>query len=309
MLRDIRADDPQVLAAAQVIAAAAPDVILLTGFDWDMDGRALKQFAETLSRSGHDMPHHFSARPNSGLPTGLDLNGDGRKGGAEDAQGFGQFSGQNGMALLSRLPLGQIKDYSDFLWRDLPGHLMPDTPDEVASIQRLSSTAHWDVQVMTPQGPLHLLAWAATPPVFDGPEDRNGRRNHDEAAFWLHNLPDAPFTLIGNVNLDLMDGDGRADALQKLLTHTQDPSPRGAYQPPQSGANAKHRGDPAFDTAEYDENRSGNLRVDYILPAQSLNVVDSAVIWPTPSDPLAQIVSAASNHKLIWVDVTLLLGD
>ena len=31
---------------------------------------------------------------------------------------------------------------------------------------------------------LHLLAHHPTPPVFDGPEDRNGRRNHDEAALW-----------------------------------------------------------------------------------------------------------------------------
>ncbi len=31
---------------------------------------------------------------------------------------------------------------------------------------------------------LHLLASHPTPPAFDGPEDRNGRRNHDEIRFW-----------------------------------------------------------------------------------------------------------------------------
>ncbi len=305
LLRDIRADDPQVLAAAQVIASAAPDVILLTGFDWDMEGRALAAFSQLLTKTGHPMPHSFSARPNSGMATGLDLNGDGRAGGADDAQGFGQFSGQNGMAVLSRLPLGAVTDHSALLWRDLPGNLMPETPPDVANVQRLSSTAHWDVPVITAQGPLHLLAWAATPPVFDGPEDRNGRRNHDEAAFWLHHLPAAPFALLGNVNLDLNDGDGRADALHRLLTHAQDPAPRGAFQPPQNGANATQSGDPALDTAEYDENRSGNLRVDYILPARALTVLDSAVVWPAPADPLAQTAATASNHRLVWVDVAL----
>ena len=46
LLRDIRtAKDPQVEAAAGVIAAAAPDVILLTGIDYDLDGVALAAFA------------------------------------------------------------------------------------------------------------------------------------------------------------------------------------------------------------------------------------------------------------------------
>ena len=57
-------------------------------------------------------------------------------------------------------------------------------PPDLAAVQRLATTGFWDVPVETPSGQLHLLAWHATPPVFDGPEDRNGRRNHDEAAFW-----------------------------------------------------------------------------------------------------------------------------
>ncbi len=81
LLRDIRREDPQVLAAAEVIAAAAPDVILLTGIHWDHDGLALAAFAQVLGQAGHPMPHNFAARPNSGMPTGLDLDGDGRTGG------------------------------------------------------------------------------------------------------------------------------------------------------------------------------------------------------------------------------------
>ncbi len=305
LLRDIGREDPQVLAAAQVIAAANPDVILLTGIDWDLDGRALEAFAGLLGRIGPKMPYRFTARPNSGMATELDLDGDGRPGQAGDAQGWGQFSGQNGMAVLSRLPLGKITDYSAMPWRDLPGHLMPQLAPEVADIQRMSSTAHWDVPVMTPDGALHLLAWSATPPVFDGPEDRNGRRNHDEAAFWLHHMPDAPFALIGNVNLDLIDGEGRSDALHALLKLAHDPEPRGTWQPPQTDANATHRGDPALDTAEFSADGPGNLRVDYILPAKGLTVLDSGVLWPAPGDPLSDAVATASNHRLVWVDLDL----
>ncbi|MCF3972672.1 endonuclease/exonuclease/phosphatase family protein [Paracoccus salsus] len=306
LLRDIGREDPQVLAAAQVIAAARPDVILLTGIDWDHDGRALESFSGTLRKAGLDLSHSFTSRPNSGMATGLDLNGDGRLGTADDAQGWGQFTGQNAMAVLSRLPLGAVTDHTGALWRDLPGTLMPpDTAPELAAIQRLSSTAHWDVPVETPDGTLHLLAWAATPPVFDGPEDRNGRRNHDEAAFWLGHLPDAPFVLIGNFNLDLIDGEGRPEALHALLGMAQDPEPRGAWQPPQAGANSRHKGDPALDTADFDDDGPGNLRVDYILPARALTVTAGGVIWPSPDDPLAPAVQAASDHRLVWVDLEL----
>lgn len=305
LLRDIRRSDPQVLAAARVIVANAPDVIVLTGIDWDHDGQALGAFEAVLEKLGHPMPHRFAARPNSGMPTRLDLDRDGRLGEADDAQGFGQFSGQNGMAVLSRLPLGPVTDYSALLWQSLPGHLMPPVLPEVAERWRLSSTAHWDVPVLTARGPLHLLAWSAAPPVFDGPEDRNGRRNHDEAAFWLHHLPAEPFVLAGHPNLDLVDGEGRPQAMAALRGRAQDPQPKGAFQPEQVAANASHRGDPALDTAVFDPAGPGNLRVDYLWPGKGLRVLGSGVLWPAPEDPLAAAVEAASNHRLVWVDLDL----
>lgn len=70
LLRDIEKGDPQVSAAAQVIAAAAPDVILLTGIDWDLDGRALSAFGTVLAKAGHQMQYRFTARPNRGIATG-----------------------------------------------------------------------------------------------------------------------------------------------------------------------------------------------------------------------------------------------
>ena len=299
LLRDIMADDPQVLAAAQVIAGIAPDAILLTGLDWDLDNRALTAFADLLAAQGHPMPHRHATQPNRGLPTGLDLDGDGRAGWPRDAQGYGAFTGQSGLAILSRLPIAGVTDHSATLWRDVPGNRMPDSPH--ADVQRLSSTAHWDVALTTPAGPLHLLALAATPPAF---EDRNPARNHDEVTFWLSHLPDAPFAILGNLNVDPRDGDGDPATLAALADVTQDPQPRGAWQPPQTGPNAAHRGDPALDTAEYDR-APGNLRLDYVLPATGLRVLDAGVLWPAPDDPLAESVALASHRKLVWVDLDL----
>ena len=309
LLRDITSgEDAQVAAAAQVIAAARPDVLLLTGIDWDHDGRALAALADLLRAQGLDLPHRFAGRPNSGMATGLDLDGDGRTGTADDAQGFGLFTGQEGMAVLSRLPLGPVTDHSAVLWRDVPGTLMPeDTPPEVAAAQRLSSTAHWDVPVRLGATTLHLLAWSATPPVFDDERDRNGRRNHDEAVFWLSHLPEAePFVLIGNSNLDPEDGEGRREAMARLAEVTDDPRPRGAWQPPQDGANAAQRGDPALDTADWpDADGPGNMRVDVILPKKGLRVTGAGVLWPAPDDPLAEAVATASRHRLVWLDLDL----
>lgn len=307
LLRDIESGkDKQVAAVVQVIRAAGPDVILLTGFDWDHDMRALTAFAAALADAGADYPHLYAARPNSGLATGIDLDGDGRKGTGDDAQGFGMFMGEGGMALLSRHPVDLVEDHTDFLWRDLPGHIMPPLPADAVEVQRLSSTAHWHLTVTAHGQPLHLLAYAATPPVFDGPEDRNGRRNHDETVFWLDRLPDAPFVVLGDTNLDPQDSEGRHQAMEALFTRVQDPRPasEGGRLAPQDGANATHKGDPALDTAVWPAaDGPGSLRVDYVLPSADLTVLDSGVFWPAPGDAMSDTVATASRHRLVWVDI------
>lgn len=294
LLRDIEARDPQVMAAAAVIAAAAPDAILLTGFDWDLDGRALAAFQQVLAEAGHALPHSVALQPNSGVATGLDLDGDGRLGGPRDAQGYGRFTGQSGMALLSRLPLGAVEDHSAFFWTDLPGSRMPPGG---APVQRLSSTAHWQVTLDTADGPLQLLAMSATPPAF---EPRNIARNHDELAFWLGRLPAARFAVIGNLNVDPEDGDGDPAALRRLLEEVQDPRPRSTRIP--GPEDAGHKGDPLLDTATYAP-PAGNLRLDYILPSPDLGVADAGIIWPAPDDPLAEAVETASRRHLVWLDL------
>ncbi|MCB2092948.1 MAG: endonuclease/exonuclease/phosphatase family protein [Rhodobacteraceae bacterium] len=324
LLRDILSGtDAQTIAVVDVISRIAPDILLLNGFDYDLNMVALQALAGALERRGNPYPHLFARRPNTGLATGLDLDGDGRAGGPGDAQGFGRFAGEGGMAVLSRLPIDQAaaQDYSEFLWKDLPESLIDGArlSSGALAAQRLSTTAHWTVPVALPNGGrLTLLAYHASPPVFDGPEDRNGRRSHDETAFWLHLLdgdlawpaPRAPFVILGDANLDPVDGDGRHAAMISLLAdpRLQDPAPRSrgaAEAARQGGVNALNGGDPALDTVDWPEDPGpGNLRVDYVLPSADLTVLDAGVWWPEEV-ALAVAAAKASRHKLVWVDIDL----
>ncbi len=311
MLRDILAGDDQVAALVQVIAHVSPDVLLLLRFDYDHGQAALSAFAEKLTAAGMAYPHRFALRPNTGMATGLDMDGDGRLGTPDDAQGFGRFAGAGGMAILSRLPIDSeaARDFSGFLWRDLPGALLPEVPADALAVQRLSSTGHWDVPVTLPDGTrLHLLAFHGSTPAF-GRGERNLRRNHDEVRFWQHYLdgalpmapPDAPLVLLGSANLDPQAGDGIGQAMADLLAHPrlQDPgqtSPGAAAAPPS-------RADPAQATADWE--RPGRLRAVYVLPSYDLTATGSGVFWPAPDDPLAEVAATASSHRLVWVDIAL----
>ena len=287
----------------EVILHSAPDVLVVAGIDWDLEGHTVTAFADFIG----DYPHRFTARPNRGIDSGFDLDGDGRLGEAEDAHGFAEFPGQDGMAVLSRVPIGEVREFTELRWADLPGALLEKDPPS----RRLSTTVHWDVQVR-PDGaaPVSLLVWHATPPVFDGPEDRNGRRNHDEAALWLAYLdgvfgvPPERFVLAGMTNLDPVDGDGRPGALNRLLSdaRVQDAAPRS--EGGMAAADAAHLGDPGLDTVDWPDG-PGSLRVDYVLPSSSLEVVGSGVLWPVDGS-LRGDVERASRHRLVWVDLHLL---
>ncbi|PZX10815.1 endonuclease/exonuclease/phosphatase family protein [Celeribacter halophilus] len=308
LLRDIlKGDDPQIRAAQDHIRVVSPDILLLTGFDTDFDGHGLRAFAQDL-----DYPAIFTHPGNSGRPTGRDLDKDGRFGEPEDAQSYGEFTGQGGMALLSRLPIAaqEVRDFSEMLWRDLPEAALPEGyfDDDDLEILRLSSHAHWDVPVMWNGAPLHLFSYTATSPVFDGEEDRNGRRNADETRFWLHYLdgglplssPEGDFVILGDSNLDPYDGDGRREVMHALLSdpRIQDPQPRAQRGPV---ANPGHLGDPALDTADWDDPQPGNLRVDYVLPSSGLEVLDAGVAWVDAANE-----KNTFRHGLVWVDLARL---
>ncbi len=311
LLRDILRGDDQVAALVQVIAEVAPDVLLLLRFDYDHGQAALSAFADLVAAGGVVYPHRFALRPNAGMATALDMDGDGRLGTPDDAQGYAPYAGAGGMAILSRLPIdaSATRDFSRFLWRDLPGALLPDAPAEALAIQRLPSVGHWDVPVILPGGGrLHLLTFHASTPAF-GRGDRNLRRNHDEVRFWQRYLdgaltvppPDGPLVLLGSANLDPQAGDGIGQAMAELLAHSrlQDPAPTSQG----AAAASASRADPAQATVDWD--RPGRLRAVYVLPSDDLTVTGSGVFWPAPGDPLADVAEKASRHRLVWVDLAL----
>lgn len=326
---------PQAAAAVAVIRAARPDVLLLTGIDHDREGRALGALRALLAAGpgGMDYPFVFDAPVNAGVPSELDLDDDGKVRGRGDAFGWGRFPGNGGMALLSRLPVdaAAARTFAAFRWRDLPGADLPARPDGSAfpdaarqAALRLSSRSHWDVPLVLPDGGrLHLLVASPTPPLFDGLEAFNQRRNQDEIRFWAAYLDgaavaddqgrtaaasDAPLVLVGNLNLDPRDGAGRHAAIAALLAHPRlrDPRPEspGAAAAGRLGANGAHDGDPALDTADWrDEDGPGNLRTDYVLPSADLAIAGAGVWWPDPASAEAAVAIAASDHRLVWVDL------
>ncbi|WP_236637884.1 endonuclease/exonuclease/phosphatase family protein [Mangrovicoccus ximenensis] len=228
LLRDILRGDPAAEAVAAVVAQVSPDILLLTRFDYDLGLAALGAFNDLFGEARY--PHLFALRPNTGRATGLDLDRNGRTGEPEDAQSYGDFAGQNGMALLSRHPVGAARDFTGFLWRDLPDAGLPMAGGdpfwgaEVLDVLRLPTTGHWDVPVEIGGQVLHVLAFHASPPVFDGPEDRNGLRAADELRFWQLHLggafgppPGPHVALLGTANIDPGKGDGRQEAMRALL--------------------------------------------------------------------------------------------
>ena len=251
-----------------------------------------------------------------------------------------------------------VRTFQTFLWKDMPGALLPFVPAtgepwysaaELA-VFRLSSKSHWDVPVLIGGKRVHFLTAHPTPPVFDDPPifppgvDFNGRRNHDEIRFWADYVmpgrggyiyddagregglkPGEPFVIAGDYNSDPLDGDSIPGSAQQLLEHPLvntkvTPESAGAVEASQlqGRANLTHRGDPRFDTADFNDAAPGNLRVDYVLPSKSLRILDAGVFWPLQSDPLFRLTGVfnfalwgpvggfpTSDHRAVWVDVSV----
>lgn len=316
LLRDIlKGEDPQVGAVSEVINRTNPDVLALQGMDYDFGLEALTAFNNQLS-----IPYRyvFALPTNRGLRTGVDADDDGRKGDAPDAQGFGRFYGQGALALLSRHPLETdlVQDFTELLWIDLPNPELPRHPDgtvfpsdEVIQLQRASSSGHWIVPIrISDDLVLSVMTFHASPPVFDGPEDRNGLRNAAEISLWssvldgsLGTAPTGPFVIAGSATLDPYDSDGRNWVIQDLTNdpRLQDPKPEstGAAEAEDQG----HRGANALDTVDWEG--VGRLRVDYVLPSADLTVVSAGTFWPAQGEEGYIATSRASRHRLVWVDV------
>lgn len=359
-------DDTQAQNVAEVIQRTRPEILLINEFDFYEDGVAVDLFQEnylSVSQGGADpieYPHRMAFPSNTGILSGFDLNQNGVTATpadlgtfvyADDSWGFGQFPGQFAFAVFSMYPIvdDEVRTFQDFLWRDMPGALLPTDPntgdsfysEEILAEFPLSSKNHADVPIDIEGTTVHFLVSHPTPPVFDGLEDRNGTRNHDEIRFWADYVgpgqrrgsyiyddagtagglqPGSLFVIAGDQNSDPFDGDSIPGSAQLLIEHplvnakVTPSSPGGVDRSAAQPGNETHVGDPANDTADFSEPPfgPGNLRADYVLPNKPLQIRDAGVFWPADDDPLSRLTGTGifgdpvptSDHRLVWVDVT-----
>lgn len=351
-------DNAQAQVIAEIIQRTRPDVLLINELDYDDQGGSYDSLAAQLFQDNYlsvsqngaepiEYDFRFVAPSNTGIPSGRDLDKNGSVGGPNDAFGFGFFPGQFGMAVYSMFPIdyANVRTFQLFLWKDMPGAMLPIDPATGESwydegdldVFRLSSKNHWDVPILIDGKTVHFLTSHPTPPVFDGPEDRNGTRNNDEIRFWADYIipsrsryiyddlgqtggltPGDPFVIAGDQNSDPFDGDSVPGSIDQLLEHplvNTNVTPYSEGGPEQADLqdqnNDDHIGDPAFDTADFAEasfGGPGNLRADYVLPRKQLQITDAGVFWPTTDDPLFRLTGpgfpvVSSDHRLVWVDV------
>ncbi len=240
-------DDEALKKVAAVIQSVRPDVLLLNEFDWyELDSSVLfiKNYLDKPQFGNEPISYTaaLSGAVNTGSDSGLDLNSNGVSGEPEDAWGYGTFPGQYGMMVLSRFPLQLERSFRFFKWSDMPDALKPSNPDgssyypdAIWKALRLSSKNHWDISVNVNDQTFHFLVSHPTPPVFDGPEDRNGMRNHDEIRLWADYLdprrssyiyddagakgglaPGDRFVIAGDLNADPVDGDSSSKAIRTV---------------------------------------------------------------------------------------------
>jgi hypothetical protein len=234
------------------------------------------------------------------------------------------------MMLLSRYPIDSdnVRTFQNFKWKDMPNALRPVVPtnnvyfynDEVWAQFPLSSKSHWDIPVNVNGTTVHILASHPTPPVFDGQEDRNGARNHDEVRFWVDYItpnagayiyddkgvsgglaPQSRFAIVGDLNASTTEGDSLKQAIFGLLSNS---SVNDNNVPLSLGGELHDRDNvlSRYHTAYW------GMRADYAVPSSfGLDVIDSGVFWPTKDQETYRLVkdrAASSDHRLVWSTVT-----
>ena len=331
-------EHPQIRNIAEIIQRVAPDIILLNEFDYYPNSipTAAALFVRNYlnkSQQGQqaiDYPYQFIAPVNTGVASPFDLDNNGEKtGNAGDAYGWGMYPGQYGMALLSRYPIdvAAVRTFQHFLWQDMPGALQitqPNsgepwfTPQEWAAV-RLSSKSHWDIPLTINGKKLHILAMHPTPPTFDGPEDRNGKRNHDEIRLMADYLsPERAdyiyddkgnkggfdgqrFVLAGDFNAADIGDKYRPGVIEQLTEH---PLVNSSVIPQSDGGSESAEQPYSSRFTAY-----WGARADYVLPSRKgLTVQGGGVFWPVKASPLYRLVKdrqSSSDHRLVWMDIVL----
>ncbi|MDX1478198.1 MAG: endonuclease/exonuclease/phosphatase family protein, partial [Saprospiraceae bacterium] len=300
----------QVQHVASIIQRVRPDVLALMEFDYDSTGQALELFRQRVLATGQlgaapvSYPFGYQVASNTGIISGVDLNGDGIIRLPEDAFGFGRHPGQYAFALLSKYPLipDEIRSFRKFRWQDMPAPRWPVRADgapyysaEAKAVFRISSKNHIDIPLRIGQRVVHVILAHPTPPVFDGPEDRNGLRNYDEIRLIRDYLiqadyltddqgrrgglaPGATFVVMGDLNADPYQGDSADGAIMQLLSLeiVNQAVALGSLIPASAGGAQMPRREGRNGVLAHNTSLSG-LRIDYVLPSANLPAVASGV--------------------------------
>ena len=174
----LESNHQQIKNIAEIIQRVNPDIILLNEFDnqqnnSDNQHATLKTFIKQYlnksqnGQSAIDFPYFYQGQVNTGVNSGYDLDGNGKKGILPgDGFGYGHFSGHFGMVLLSKYPIknDKIRTFQYFKWQDMPNALKPIDPltsqswfsqDAWQNI-RLSYKSHWDIPIRVNNKIIHI---------------------------------------------------------------------------------------------------------------------------------------------------------
>jgi hypothetical protein len=223
------------------------------------------------------------------------------------------------MALLidERLILDEaaIRTFMRYPWSYMQGGYMPTDADgkpwftsEEAKYVRLSSKTFVDAPVKLPNGAvIHLLCSHPTPPAFDGPEQRNKKRNHDEIRLIGEYIADAPFLVDDN---EREGGLGRFDSFIVLGDLNADPKKGSSFRDPifrHLGSNARvnfefvPQATRSVPGLEPSDTAAFKLRVDYVLPSRDLTVIKGEV-WRHPPEGGDDF---PSDHFPVYLDLSV----
>ncbi|WP_136689422.1 twin-arginine translocation signal domain-containing protein [Halorhabdus amylolytica] len=344
--------DEQPSAAAELIQEVRPDVLVVNELTNNMqEGKStsvenirafIDNYLREPQRSDLDpiaFPYTFQPPVNTGvLPEeDYDFNKDGSAGKRPgDAFGFGMYPGQYGLAVASQYPIveSEIRTFQEFLWADMPGNLMPLddgserlnkkdgiylTPEETDAF-RLPSKTHADVPIRVDGERVHVLTSHPTPPQYDGPNNFNGRWNHDEIRFWADYVANADYIYdddgnrggLEDDNYVLMGDQNGAVTTERILkpSHTFFHENDDFYTeelPTSPGGESldnpyatRIRGTRPGQSGEED---TVVAQLDYVLPSPQLSYEDGGVIWPEPGTDRIETVRSASDHRMVWADV------
>lgn len=312
---------------AETAQVNEPDVLVLTGISYDEDGRIAEILKDQYlasgqnGQAGQNYPHVFAAPSNSGIDSGVDLDGDGTVGGPGDAMGYGQYPGEEGMIIFSKEPLDteNARTFQEFLWKDLPGSSLEegDFTQAEESILRLASTSLWDVPVLVDGSPVHIVASATAAPAE--PSTADVARSEDMAelisdyvaseAWYLYDdeggeggiAPGADAVVVGEPSLSDEDG------LHQLTDHSvlEDPAPEAVTETSLQSRPGPISQTDALATRWVDGGE--DQRASVALPSGGLDVSGSGIFWPGEGEfgyeTVDPAVTRSLNDRLVWLDI------